>query len=503
MIRTQLIAPVAELLARQAAAWPDKIAYEDKTRALTYAGLAAEVEALSAHYVSLGLAPGGAVGIWLANSVDWVVATLAAIRAGAIAVPIAADATQSEAAYRVADAGVRLIVTTSDKAGAVAAMPAPRPQPILTDRVRFAELPASARLPVDDIDRTSMIVYTSGTTGHPKGVMLSTRSMLWVNAACWAPIFGLGPDDRVLSPLPLFHSYALNIAVLSLLANGASEFIMERFSVHEAMERLSSGGFTKLPGVPTMFHYLLLASKEAGINPLAGIDRCVSAGAILPATLNREFEDYFDVELLDGYGITETSTMVTLNWPGGARVAGSCGLPVPGLSVRLVDVEDCDVPPGMEGELIVRGPNVMQGYFGKKAETDAALRGGWYRTGDLARQDASGFLTITGRLKELIIRGGQNIAPAEVEETIGKMAGIRDCAVVGVPHETLGEVPVAFVICEGPPPSLDAIKAFCTETLSAYKLPHDVVVVDEIPRTGSGKTIRFRLRDAYTQRALA
>ncbi|WP_108661272.1 class I adenylate-forming enzyme family protein [Acuticoccus kandeliae] len=503
MIRTDLIAPVATLLARHAAQSPDKTAFEDKTRALTYAGLAHEVEALAAHYVARGLAPGGAVGIWLVNSVDWVVAALAAIRAGGIAVPIAADSKQAEAAYRVADAGIRLMVTTSDKAGTVSAMADPRPDLILTDRIRFADLPAATGLPVEDIDQTSMIVYTSGTTGEPKGVMLSTRSMLWVNAACWVPIFGLRPDDRVLSPLPLFHSYALNIAVLSILATGASEYIMERFSTHEAIALLSSGGFTKIPGVPTMFHYLLLAAKEAGTNPLAGVERCVSAGAILAGTLNREFETYFGVELLDGYGITETSTMVTLNWPGSIRIAGSCGLALPGLAVRLVNLDDEDVAPGEEGELIVRGPNVMKGYHNKVEATEAALRDGWYRTGDLARQDPNGFLTITGRLKELIIRGGQNIAPAEVEETVSKMPGIRDCAVVGVPHETLGEVPVAFVIADGAMPSVEAIRAFCAETLSTYKLPHDAVEIGDIPRTGSGKIIRFRLREAYAQRAIA
>lgn len=324
---------------------------------------------------------------------------------------------------------------------------------------------------------------------------LTTRSMLWVTASCWAPISGLCARDRVLSPLPLFHSYALNLSVLSILAVGASEHIMEKFSTHGAIELLSRGEFTFMPGVPTMFHYLLLAAREAGSKPFAGVRCCVSAGAIMPGTLNNEFEDYFGVQLLDGYGITETSTMVTMNWPGRYRVPGSCGLPLPGLAVRIVDpVTGEDVAFGEEGELICRGPNLMQGYHDKPEETAQALRAGWYHTGDLARSDKSGFLTITGRLKELIIRGGQNIAPAEIEETILLLEEVRDCAIVGVGHETLGEVPAAFIVAARDV-EVEVIRDFCRERLSSYKVPEHVHFVDEIPRTGSGKIMRFKLRE--------
>ncbi|MBW3097423.1 class I adenylate-forming enzyme family protein [Pseudohoeflea coraliihabitans] len=507
MIRLDLIAPLAELLRRQSADHPDKIAFEDKTRSITYRDLANEVNTLASNLIARGLPPGGSVGIWLPNSVDWVVATLAAIRAGGVAVPIAFDAKQAEMDYRVEDAGIRIIVSRIEKREAIATSGKIDPSAvILTDDADsengFKSLcPRTASeiaLKDDDIDDVSMIVYTSGTTGSPKGVMLTTRSMLWVNAACWAPIFGMGPDDTILSPLPLFHSYALNFCVLSIVANGATEYVMERFSTHEAMDLLGSGRFTKMPGVPTMFHYLMLAAKEAGTNPFSSVSRCVSAGAIMPAALNNAFEERFGVELLDGYGITETSTMVTMNWPGQARIAGSCGLPLPGLAVRIIDpATGKDVPQGDEGELVVRGPNVMKGYHNKPNETASALKNGWYHTGDLARADANSFLTITGRLKELIIRGGQNISPAEVEETIVVMDGVRDCAVVGVSHDTLGEVPVAFIVAEETAPDIDSIKAFCSERLSSYKIPHDLVIIETIPRTGSGKIIRFQLREHY------
>jgi long-chain acyl-CoA synthetase len=286
------------------------------------------------------------------------------------------------------------------------------------------------------------------------------------------------------------------LSVLSILATGASEFIMEKFSTSGAVRLLKGGEFTFFPGVPTMFHYLLQATRgEIGMT-FPNLRLCVSAGAIMPATLNREFESHLGVPLLDGYGITETSTMVTMNWPGGRRVLGSCGLPLPGLAVRIVDAGGHDVEPNQEGELIVRGPNVMPGYHNKPEETRHALRAGWYHTGDLARSDENGFLTITGRLKELIIRGGQNIAPAEIEEVVNGFAAVLDCAAVGVAHASLGEVPALFVVPRpGKAIETDALLAHCRAHLSAYKVPHIIQTIAEIPRTGSGKIIRYKLRE--------
>lgn len=490
MLHAELIAPVHVLLARHAAARGDAVAFEDAGRGVTYAALAARTAGMAAALQARGVGPGDAVALCLPNGVAWVECCLAILRAGAVAVPISHDATAAEIAYRIEDSGCRHAYASPARADAFAACA------VLAAAEGAGDGGAAARDP-DDLDTVAFLVYTSGTTGRAKGVMLTLRSMLWVVAACWAPIVGLGPDDRVLSPLPLFHSYALNLSVLGILATGARAFIMERFSTTEALARLAGGGYTLLPGVPTMFHYLLDAARREGRRDLGALRLCVSAGAIMPAALNAAFEAATGVLLLDGYGITETATMVTMNWPRGTRVAGSCGLPLPGLAVRIVDpADDADVPPGAEGELIVRGPNVMRGYHAKPDATAAALRAGWYRTGDLARADAHGFITITGRLKELIIRGGQNIAPAEVEEAVVAFAAVQDCAVVGIAHATLGEVPVAFVVPrEGAAFDEAALRAHCATLLSAYKVPHAVRVVEAIPRTGSGKVMRFRLRE--------
>lgn len=508
MLQADLIAPVPELLRRHAAARRDKIAYRDGARAVTYGALDRRTANLAGHIARLGVGPGERVAIFLPNAVTWVEACLAIVRAGAVAVPISAEASPAEVAYRLADADCRLVVTGASGAEVVAGVRAEAPglcailradappdDPHGFESLAETPAPAAPRDP-DDIDAPAFIVYTSGTTGRAKGVILTCRGMLWIAAACWAPVVGLGEGDSVLSPLPLFHSYALNFSVLAVLATGASEYIMEKYSTRETLRLIDTGEFTVFPGVPTMFHYLMEAAQAEGRSTLKGLRVCVSAGAIMPATLNTTFEAAFGVPLLDGYGITETSTMVTMNAASSARIMGSCGLPLPGVALRIVDpASGRDLDPGQEGELIVRGPNVMPGYHNKPEETEKALRAGWYHTGDLARADRNGFVTITGRLKELIIRGGQNIAPAEIEETVLLFADVLDCAVAGVPHPQLGEVPALYVVPRDGTFDADALLAHCRARLSAYKVPHVVHQVAEIPRTGSGKIIRFRLKE--------
>jgi acyl-CoA synthetase (AMP-forming)/AMP-acid ligase II len=508
MLHTGLIAPVSVLLERHRAERPDKVAYWDAARSITYAELAARTAAIAAGLAAGGVSDGDRIAIYLPNGVDWIEACFAGLRCGAVLVPISYDAAEAEIAYRLADADCRMVITTPARKELVGKLTAAMQGPV---SLVFAGAGANEAGPSlnalaqgegpapdpEDIDRSSFIIYTSGTTGRAKGVLLSVRGMLWIAAACWAPICALDENDVVLSPLPLFHSYALNLSVLTVLACGASEHILERFSPQQVLELLQTGKYSVFPGVPTMFHYLLQRAQETGVNRLGATRFCFSAGAIMPATLNRSFEAHFGCMLLDGYGITETSTMVTMNWMTGDRVMGSCGLPVPGLATRIVDpVTLEDLPIGTEGELIVRGPNLMQGYHNKPAETAAALRKGWYHTGDLARSDANGYLTITGRIKELIIRGGQNIAPAEIEEVVILHPEVIDCAVVGVAHATLGEVPYLFVVADKAGLDMESLLAHCRGSLSSYKIPEATHIVAEIPRTGSGKIMRFKLVEA-------
>ncbi|RCW68523.1 class I adenylate-forming enzyme family protein [Pseudorhodoferax soli] len=511
MIRTDLIAPIGVLVHRHAKDRPAKVAFEDARGAsVTYGELAAKTAGAAGHLQDRGLDPGDTVAIMLPNSVDWVLSCVAIARAGCIGVPISHEATEAEVRYRLEDARCKAIVVAPQHLPLIEQLRPELPHLRLiilsgsddpTDQLSLALLVQSAARsePRDptDLHATAFIVYTSGTTGRPKGVMLSQHSMLWVVAACWAPIAGLSADDVLLAPLPLYHSYALNLCVLGVLATGATEFLLEKFSTQDVLGKLRSGRYTLMPGVPTVFHYLLEGGRAAGATAVPGVRYFISAGAILPAALNRDFEAAFGRPLLDGYGITETSTMVTMNAPQVPRTMGSCGVPLPGVAVRIVDGSGQDVPVGEEGQLIVRGPNVMQGYLNKPQETAAALAGGWYQTGDLARSDDNGYLTITGRLKELIIRGGQNIAPAEVEEAVLSHPAVLDCAAIGVAHPFLGEVPVVCVVArEGHAIDGEAIRAHCAQLISPYKVPQSVNLVSSIPRTGSGKILRFKLREA-------
>jgi rifamycin polyketide synthase module 1/2/3 len=511
MIQTDIIIPIGQLLERNKQVYGAKVAWRDVRQQISYSDLEAQTSRFAGHFLSLGITQGQSIAVYLPNSVPWIISALAIVRAGFVCVPIFYDASPAEVAYRISDAGCVAVITLTEKYESlqvIAGQESLTFKNILfgddgltnnTNIFSFQDMvtlePAQNAQDQNDIDCLAFIVYTSGTTGKPKGVMLNVRSLLWVVGSCLIPVFGLHDKDDVISPLPLFHSYALAFSVLGILATGSSEYIMERYSSSELLKLIKDHDFTILPGVPTMFHYLLEGAKKESISSLKNIRLGLSAGAILPAKLNQEFEEYFGVKLLDGYGITETATFVTLNSPISTRIFGSCGVPIPGQAVRIVDpVSLQDIPAGQEGELIVRGPNLMMGYFNKVEETATALRNGWYHTGDLAIFDLNGFITITGRLKELIIRGGQNIAPIEIEEAIKLNPEVLDCAAVGLADKYLGEVPVIFVVRrEGHSPTQETIIADCKKYLSDYKIPKHVYFVDIIPRTGSGKIMRFKL----------
>lgn len=506
MLRVELIRPVPQLLVEQAARWGDKIVFSDDRRSVSYQDLADRTRRVAGHLVSAGIARGDRVLIYLDNSADIAEAYLMTTRASLVGVCVNADAAPAEIEHMFVDSGASVIIT--DRAHLAHARELGRHRGAMVLVVRpgrvedarsYEELATTepAGPPRDDLglDDAAWMLYTSGTTGRPKGVVLTQRGCLWVVAACWAPIAGMSEQDRVLCPLPLFHSYALVLCVLGVFATGATERILPKFSPGRVLDLLATEDFTILPGVPTMFQYLVHSARERTVDA-EGLRLCLSAGAILPAALNAEFEQVFGVKLLEGYGITETSTMVTMNTPDGGRVLGSCGLPMPGIGVRLVDpVSGRDVGVGEEGELWVSGPNVMRGYHNLDEATAEVLQDGWYRTGDLGRRDANGFLTISGRTKELIIRGGENIYPAEVEAVLLKADEVRDAAVVAREHPDLGEVPVAFVVPEEPGKlDVDALLGRCARELSKFKVPADVFEIESIPRTGSGKIMRFLLQ---------
>jgi len=503
MLHTELIRPVGELLREHAERRGEHPAFRDDIRSEDWAGIERRTAALAAGLRRL-VGHGSCVAICMSNRVEGAEGYLGAIRAGTVAAYLNPEASDPELAYMLEDCDARVLITDVGHASRSweLAERAPAVEHVYVvdgegDSSFESLLDDDASAPDDlGLDEPAFVLYTSGTTGRPKGVILTQRSLLWVVAACWSTALGLTAHDDLLSALPLFHSYALDLSVLAVVATGCSARLLPRFSACRVIDLLREEDVTVFAGVPTMFHYLIdeLDGEPLGARALRA---SASAGAILAGSLMEAFEDASGAPLLDGYGITETSTMVTINWPTGTRPLGSCGLPVPGCAVRLVDPgSGNDVPHGEEGELLVRGPQVMQGYLNKQQATDEALRGGWYHSGDLARSDPSGYLTITGRIKELIIRGGENIYPAEVEQAVHEHEAVLDAAVIGVPDERLGETVLAFVvITKDAEVSDEELRAFAEKRLTAFKVPERFERVDEIPRTGSGKVQRHKLRE--------
>ncbi len=491
MLHVETIRPLPELLRASAERHGDRPALSDRGRRVSHQELDLRSRRLGGRLRGLGVRDGDVVLLLLPTGVGLVEGYLAAVRAHAVAACVNVVTTVDELAFALDDCRPRAVVTDAARApllaSAVAATGRAGPAILLDggeDRAGPVPDPPDD-LPLDD---PAFLLYTSGTTGRPKGVLLTQRGMLWVAAAAWLPALGLTGADRLLVPLPLAHSYPLDIT-LAALAVGARVHLPERFSPADTAAVLRAEGTTVLVGVPTTFAYLLEAGVPAGGSLRLG----VSAGALLAPALRARVEEHFGIPVVDAYGATETSTVIAMTEPGGGAPAGSCGLPAPGVAVRVVDpATGADVAPGREGELIVRGPGVMLGYHERPAETAGALREGWYRTGDLARQDRNAFLTITGRVKDIIVRGGENIAPADIERVVGEHPAVADCAVAARPDRLLGEVPVLYAV---PRPGSDPgdLLAWCRDRLPPFKVPAEAHLVPAIPRTASGKVRRHLL----------
>ncbi|NGO72753.1 beta-ketoacyl synthase N-terminal-like domain-containing protein, partial [Streptomyces boncukensis] len=511
MFRTELVRPVHEFLVEHARNAGDKIAFSDDVRGVSYADLELRTRRLAGHLSALSLEPGDRAAIYLGNRVETVESYLAITRASAIGTPFNPHSTDAELGHLLDDSGARVVITDTGRAEQVRRVLGGDAEAWIvvvgdTEAVRtgvrqrvvpFEVLAGSdPGVPARDdlgLDEPAWMLYTSGTTGRPKGVLSTQRNCLWSVAACYVPIPGLSRDDRVVWPLPLFHSLAHIFCVLGVTSVGAGARIVSDASAEAVLDVLEDGSFTFLAGVPTLYHNLLREIRHSG-RTVPALRMCLVGGAVTGAQLRRDVEETLGAPLIDAYGSTETCGSITVNRPDGERVEGSCGLPVPGLDVRLVDRhtgQDADT--GQEGEVWVSGPNVMLGYHNQPEATRAALRDGWYRTGDLAVRDASGHFRITGRVRELIIRGGENLHPGEVEQVLREVRGVRDAAVVGRPHETLGEVPVAFVVPDAHGVEPEKLFAACREKLSYFKVPEELYEVDSIPRTTSGKIIRHRV----------
>jgi long-chain acyl-CoA synthetase len=414
--------------------------------------------------------------------------------AGAAVVPMNPLLKAREIRYYLQDSGARLVVTAPASAEAAAeAAGAIGIESVVVDGVQPDALmagDATADPAARTDDDEAAILYTSGTTGPPKGAEL-THGNLSGNARTTAQtLLEATPDDVIMGCLPLFHAFGLTCGLNAAVLSGASVALLPRFDGAAALSIIERDQVTLFEGVPTMFSRMLHA-PNAGSVDVARLRLCVTGGAAMPVDVMRSFEQTFNCVVLEGYGLTETSPVVTFNHPGASRKVGSIGTPIAGVEVRLVDEHGKDVPDGEVGEIAVRGPNVMNGYWGKPEETAEAIPDGWFRTGDLARRDVDGYLFIVDRKKDMIIRGGENVYPREIEEALYAHPAVAEVACVGIPDPDLGEeVGAAVVLKPGASADPDELQAWVKVRVAAYKYPRHVWLADSLPHGPTGKILR-------------
>lgn len=471
---------------------------------VSYADLAARSARYANAIVALGVTPGDRVAVQTEKSIDMLMLYLGCLRAGAVFLPLNTAYTSGELDYFMRDAEPALFVCDPAKAEAIRALAAAAgvARVETLDDAGGGSLATIAAdcegtfetVPRDD-DDLAAILYTSGTTGRSKGAMLSHNNLA-SNAFTLREYWRFTGADVLLHALPIFHTHGLFVATNVVLAAGASMLFLPRFDVSAIMNALPRA--TVMMGVPTFYIRLL---GEAGFDRalVSHMRLFVSGSAPLSADIHREFSERTGHAILERYGMTETN-MNTSNPYDGDRVAGTVGQPLPGVSIRIADPEDGKVlPQGEIGVIEIAGPNVFKGYWRMPEKTEAEFRGGHFISGDLGFIDARGYVSIVGRAKDLIISGGFNIYPAEVETALDELAQVRESAVIGVPHPDLGEAVVAVVVPRDPGfADGDALKAALAEQLARFKQPRRIHFVDALPKNAMGKIQKTVLRERYT-----
>lgn len=443
-----------------------------------------------------GVRPGDRVAVWLRNCPEFVGAMFGVLAADAVLVPINNFLKPAEVAYMLQDAGIEWVIAEEGHAGLPELRtlhPSIRVLAAETLPTRAAEIPAPTR----GGDDLAVLIYTSGTTGHPKGAMLSHRNLLENVASCRV-FLELSEDDRLVVLLPMFHSFMLTVGLLLPLLSGASVVAVQGLNSpkHMIAEILKNQG-TLLPAMAALFR--ALSQIPAGIE-FTSLRLCVSGAGPLPMEILHGFNARHPrVPLIEGYGLSEASPVVTVN-PPKAPKPGTIGVPIPGVEVTVQDDQGHPLPDGVDGEICVRGGNVMLGYWNAPQKTAETIRDGWLLTGDIGHRRPDGWFVITDRKKDMLKPNGMNVYPREIEEVLYRFPGIREAAVVGEPCERRGERAVAFVsMDEGKTLDEHALIAFLKENLADYKVPRRAIVLPALPRNATGKILKTALRETLAR----
>ncbi|CAM4163509.1 Long-chain-fatty-acid--CoA ligase [Mycobacterium basiliense] len=444
-----------------------------------------------------GIEPGDRVGVMLANTPAFAIALYGIWYRGAVAVPMNPLLKAREVTYYLANSGAAALFATpafADEATAGAAEVNARCW--VVDDAELAalidDLPARRSPEARDDEDVAVILHTSGTTGKPKGAML-THGNLGCNAEiCVRTLIEIGPADVVMGCLPLFHVFGLSCGLNAAVLAGATLTLMPRFDPRRAFEVIARDAVTVFEGVPTMYSALLGLADQTAPTATQTLRTCVSGGASLPVQVFTDFEKTFGCTILEGYGLSESSAAASFNHPQRVRKVGSIGTPIAGVEMRVVDLNGAEVAQGERGEIQIRGHNVMKGYWNLPDATKTTITpDGWLTTGDVGRVDDDGYFYIVDRTKDLIIRGGYNVYPREIEEVLYEHPAVAEAAVIGVAHDSLGEeIGAAVALKKGVTAEPDEIRDYVKARVAAYKYPRLVWLVDALPKGPTGKVVK-------------
>lgn len=457
-------------------------------RSLTFGEIADRADRLAYVLAARGLTLGDRLGVYLTNRVAYVDIVLACFKLGVVMVPMNVLYRERELVHIVSDASPKAVVAS---VSAASLFPEGTPLWDVDQLVDAASGAPGGRMRVTlDGQAPALVIYTSGTTGRSKGAVLSHNNLL-VNAANLMACWRISSADRYLAVLPLFHVHGLANGLVSWLATGCQMRLVERFDIAQAAAQFEAFKPTLFFGVPTIYVRLLELPSEVAQTIGRQVRLFVSGSAALPASVFESFRERFGHAILERYGMSE-ALMITSNPYAGERRPGTVGFPLPGVETRLVDGQGLEVPRGEVGELLLRGPNLFQGYWRRPEATADAFMDGWFRTGDLAAESADGYYSLCGRRTDLIISGGFNIYPREIEELLVERCGIREAAIIGISDARRGEVPVAYVVADHP---IDAatLEATCRQAIASFKVPRAFIQVPALPRSAMGKVQRHLL----------
>ncbi len=467
--------------------------FADDRSSLTYGQFRQRVDVVAAQIRAEGVRAGDVVAVMLPNRLELVLVLFAAWRLGASATPVNPAFTSREAEHQLVDSGARLLVNLGPEAPH-GGLPTIAVDDLEVERRDVDALPPP---PGDEVrEAVALLIYTSGSTGRPKGVML-THANVSAMAAQMVRHFELTERDHCLLILPLFHVNAIMVSVVSPFSAGARTTVMGSFAPEPFLELLAREQPTYFSGVPTIYARLAALPEEI-IPDTSSLRFAVCGAAPITLELLRRCEERFGFVMVEGYGLTEATCASTCNPVRGTRKIGTVGPAIEGQQLRVVDGHGEDVPVGHDGEVVIAGPTVMRGYLNQPEATAATVRDGWLHTGDVGRLDEDGYLTIVDRIKDMIIRGGENLYPKEIEVTISELDAVLEVAVVGRPHDELGEVPVAFVThYPDQPLTEDEVLAHCRASLTRAKVPVDVEILEALPRNPVGKIDKPALRRSF------